>query len=63
MGYNTVDCEDSGGYVWRSFLESIGYYVPIDERTEENDWCGKDMTLTDNQVDEMYAFLRKEDVY
>ena len=63
VGYNTVDYETSGGKAWYSYLESIGYYVPYEERTEENDWYGKDMTLTDDQVDEMYAFLRKEDVY
>lgn len=39
----SMDDVDSGGRVWYPFLESIGYYVPYDQWTEENDWYGKDM--------------------
>ena len=55
----TVGVEDSGGRVWYPFLESIGYYVPYDLRTEENDWYGKDMTLTREQTEELYHFVRR----
>lgn len=48
----------SGGRGWYPFLESIGYYVPFDQRTEENDWYGKDMVLTDEQVMEAYVFAK-----
>ena len=49
----------SGGHGWRPFLASIGYYVPYDERTEENDWYAKDMKLTKDQTQEAYEFLKK----
>ena len=35
-----IDAEDSGGRVWYGFLESVGYYVPYEKRTKENDWYG-----------------------
>lgn len=57
------DCIDGGGRGWYPFLESIGYYVPFEERTEENNWCGKDMVLTAKQADELYRFIRKHDLY
>ena len=59
----SVDDVDSGGRVWYPFLEAIGYYVPYNERTEENDWCGKDMKLTDKQVNDLYDFAKKSDLY
>ena len=40
---------DSCGRGWYDILEEFGYYVPYEKRTEENDWYGKDMTLTDVQ--------------
>ncbi len=63
VSYTDVDCKDSGGRVWYSLLKSFGYYVPIEQRTEENDWYAKDMTLTDSQADELYRFLESESVY
>lgn len=54
-----VDCENSGGRVWYDILEKFGYYVPYDKRTEENDWYGKDMTLTSEQTNEMYRYIKK----
>ena len=54
---------DSGGRVWYPFLESIGYYVPYDKRTEENDWYGKDMKLTKQQTDKLYEFVKKDDLF
>ena len=59
----SVDGVDSGGRVWYPFLEAIGYYVPYNERTEENDWYGKDMKLTDKQVNDLYEFVKKSDLY
>lgn len=58
-----VDSEDSGGRVWYDFLEPIGYYVPFEQRTEENDWYAKDMVLTDGQAQELYNFLQRETPY
>ena len=55
----SMDDVDSGGRVWYPFLESIGYYVPYDQRTEENDWYGKDMKLTEQQNDKLYEFVKK----
>ena len=62
-GYKVVDCEESGGRAWYPFLESIGYYVPWEQRTEENDWYCKDMTLSTEQTKELYQFLKKTQMY
>ena len=57
---NNVEREiNSGGRNWRPFLESIGYYIPYEKRTEENNWYAKDMTLTTEQMKEACAFIRK----
>jgi hypothetical protein len=64
VGQTNMDYVDGGGRGWYPFLESIGYYVPYEQRTEENDWYGKDMVLTDAQMDELYQFAKKhEDLY
>jgi len=63
IDYKEVACEDSGGRAWYPLLESIGYYVPIEERTEENDWYGKDMVLTAEQVKKAFELVRGDDVY
>ena len=52
-----VGAEDSGGRVWYDFLESIGYYVPYEKRTEENDWYGEDMALTEEQAKQLADFV------
>lgn len=49
--------ELSGGRVWYNFLEPIGYYVPWEKRTEENDWYGKDMVLTEEQAKQLAQFV------
>jgi hypothetical protein len=54
-----VYCVDSGGRGWYDILEHLGYYVPHDQRTEENDWYGKDMVLTTEQAKQVYTFIRK----
>lgn len=63
--FNQVERElSSGGRGWYPILESLGYYVPYEKRTEENDWYAKDMTLTNAQMKEVCAFLRKHsDLY
>ena len=48
-----VDADYSGGRVWYDFLESVGYYVPY----VENDWYGKDMELTEDQVRRLDEFV------
>lgn len=63
VGYTDVDCVDASGRGWYPILESIGYYVPYEQRTEENDWYGKDMVLTEKQADEVYQFVKKNDLY
>ena len=63
VGHNDVDCVDTCGRGWYPLLESIGYYVPYDQRSEENDWYGKDMVLTDEQVDEVHQFANNDDLY
>ena len=52
-----IDAEDSGGRVWYDLLESVGYYVPYEKRTEENDWYGKDMELTEEQAKQLAQFV------
>ena len=51
-----VVTEHSGGRIWYDILEDIGYYVPHDKRTEENDWYGKDMVLTTEQAERLYWY-------
>lgn len=62
-GYEEVDEVDSGGRKWYDVLESIGYYVPYELRTECKDWYGEDMKLTDEQIDKVVQFLEKESVF
>ena len=52
-----IDAEGSSGRVWYDFLEPIGYYVPYEKRTEENDWYGKDMVLTKKQAKQLADFV------
>ena len=55
--------EDSGGRVWYDFLESVGYYVPYEKRTEENDWYGEDMVLTEEQAKQLAEFVSENKPY
>ena len=57
-------CEEwSSGRVWYDFLESIGYYVPYEKRTDENDWYGKDMELTEEQAKQLADFVSDNQTY
>ena len=58
-----IDAECSGGRVWYNFLEPIGYYVPYEKRTEENDWYGEDMVLTEEQAKQLAQFVSKYQPY
>ena len=49
--------EYSGGREWYNFLESVGYYVPYEKRTKENDWYGEDMVLTEDQTKQLAQFV------
>ena len=52
-----IGAECSGGRVWYNFLESVGYYVPYEKRTKENDWYGEDMVLTEEQAKQLAQFV------
>ena len=63
VGHADVYSVDSGGRAWYPILESFGYYVPFEQRTDENDWYSKDMTLTAEQTRELYRFVDREAVF
>ena len=52
-----IGAESSGGRVWYNFLEPIGYYVPFEKRTKENDWYGLDMVLSEEQAQQLIRFV------
>ena len=58
-----IGAECSGGRVWYNFLEQIGYYVPYEKRTDENDWYGKDMVLTEEQEKQLADFVSEYQPY
>lgn len=59
-GYREANDADTGGRAWYPFLESIGYYVP---NSEENEWYGKDMILTEEQASQAFKFAIENEVY
>lgn len=63
VGHIDLDCADCGGRSWYPLLEQLGYYVPYEHRTEENDWYGKDMVLNNEQADEVYRFATENCLY
>lgn len=65
VGHTDVDCIDAGGRGWYRLLESLWYYIPYEQRDEKNiwNWYGKDMVLTEEQVDEVYQFAKENDLY
>ena len=52
-----IDAECSSGRVWYDFLQGVGYYTEGDNPTEENDWYGKDMVLTEEQAKQLAQFV------
>ena len=63
VGHNDIQSVDSGGRGWYPVLESLGYYLPYERRLEADDWYGKDMTLTVEQIDELFRFVKNEELY
>ena len=55
--------ECSSGRVWYDFLQGVGYYVEDDNPTEENDWYGKDMVLTEEQAKQLADFVSDNQPY
>ena len=55
------DC--SSGRVWYDFLESVGYYVEDDNPTEDEDWYGEDMVLTEEQAKQLADFVSDNQPY
>ena len=49
--------ECSSGRVWYDFLQGVGYYAEDDNQTEEEDWYGKDMELTEEQAKQLAQFV------
>lgn len=59
-----VQTVGSSGSPWYDILEELGYYVPHDKRTKENDWYGKDMELTEEQAKAVFKFAKEaKDLY
>ena len=52
-----IDAVSSGGSEWYDFLQGVGYYVEGDNPTEENDWYGDDMVLTEEQTKQLADFV------
>ena len=52
-----IGAECSSGRVWYDFLQAVGYYVEDDNQTEENDWYGEDMVLTEEQAKQLADFV------
>lgn len=59
VGHTDLNEISFGGRVWYPLLEQLGYYVPYEKRTEENDWYGKDMVLDAEQIDGVFEFAKK----
>ena len=58
-----IDAECSGGRMWYDFLQGVGYYVEDDNPTEENDWYGEDMVLTEEQAKQLADFVSDKHPY
>ena len=58
-----IDEEGSSGRVWYDFLQGVGYYVECDNPTEENDWYGEDMALTEEQAKQLADFVSENQPY
>ena len=58
-----IDAVSSGGSEWYDFLQGVGYYVEDDNQTEEEDWYGKDMLLTEEQAKQLADFVSDNKPY
>ena len=52
-----IDAECSGRRGWYDLLQRDRYYVEGDNPTEENDWYGNDMVLTEEQAKQLAQFV------
>ena len=59
VSFEILDSVWSGGADWRDYLGSVGYYDPCAEPGEDDDWYGRDMTLTVDQAKKMADFSQK----
>lgn len=61
--YRVVDTVDGCGSWWYEFLESIGYYKSyVKGQPYSQPMYGKDLGLSDEQVDELFKFVNRPDV-
>ena len=58
-----IGAECSGGRVWYDFLQCVDYYVEDDNLTEEKDWYGEDMVLTEEQAKQLADFVSDNQPY
>ena len=58
-----INAECSHGRVWYDFLQGVGYYVEDDNQTEEKDWYGEDMILTEKQAKQLADFVSDNKPY
>ena len=58
-----IYAECSGGREWYDFLQGVGYYVEDDNPTEEEDWYGEDMVLTEEQAKQLSEFVSDNQPY
>ena len=60
--YRAVDTVDGGGSSWYEFLESIGYYKPyVKGQPYPRSMYGKDLELSDEQIDKLEKFVAESD--
>ena len=60
VGHTDIASTDSCGRTWYYFLKKLGYYVPYEKRTKENDWYGKDMVLDNEQAKQLSDYAVKK---
>lgn len=59
-----LDCTASAGREWYGFLTKIGYYIPYESVSEDQeDWYGKDMALDDDQAKQLAAYAVAHQIY
>lgn len=64
VDFKDLDCADSAGREWYDFLGKIGYYIPSENITEDQeDWYNRDMVLDDDQAKQLAAYAAEKQVY
>lgn len=60
--YRTVDTINCSGIWWYEYLESIGYYKPyIKGQPYSRSMYGKDLELSNEQIDKLEKFVTESD--